>query len=180
LFLNRWSRDWARVVTLAICLLLFIGGQRGLAEESPTTRGDVQTAEPFPLAELRPGMKGIGKTVVVGTKIEEFQVEVLGLLAGQETVKQLILVQVSGDAIDRLGGIAAGMSGSPVYINGKLLGAISYTFSLTDHRLGMVTPAEPMLDILQLGKEAVAFAPPYGRWKWPMRRREAPGGRLSY
>lgn len=164
--MNRWSRDWARVVTLAICLLLFIGGQRGLAEESPTTRGDVQTAEPFPLAELRPGMKGIGKTVVVGTKIEEFQVEVLGLLAGQETVKQLILVQVSGDAIDRLGGIAAGMSGSPVYINGKLLGAISYTFSLTDHRLGMVTPAEPMLDILQLGKEAVAFAPPYGRWKW--------------
>ncbi|NMB47012.1 MAG: hypothetical protein GX998_11470 [Firmicutes bacterium] len=129
-------------------------------------RDDIQAVEPFPLDELRPGMKGIGKTVVTGTKIEEFQVEILGVLAGQETVKKLILVQVSGNVIDRMGGIAAGMSGSPVYVNDKLVGAISYTFNLTDHRLGMVTPIEPMLEILQLANETVAWEPPYGVWRW--------------
>ena len=166
MFLKRSCRDWALVLTLAICFLLLFGGQQGLAEEPPMAQSGVQPVEPFPLDQLRPGMKGIGKTVVVGTKIEEFQVEVLGLLAGQETVKQLILVQVSGDAIERMGGIAAGMSGSPVYINGKLVGAISYTFNLTDHRLGMVTPIGPMLEILKLDKEITALEPPVGVWRW--------------
>ena len=166
MFLKRSSRDWVLVLILAICFLLLSGGQQGLAEELPMAQSGIQPVEPFPLDQLRPGMKGIGKTVVVGTKIEEFQVEVLGVLAGQETVKQLILVKVSGDAIERMGVIAAGMSGSPVYINGKLVGAISYTFSLTDHRLGMVTPIEPMLEILRLNKEAVAWEPPVGVWRW--------------
>ncbi|NMB24757.1 MAG: hypothetical protein GX986_04420 [Firmicutes bacterium] len=111
-------------------------------------------------------MKGIGKTVAVGTTIEEFQVEILGVLAGQETVKHLVLVQVSGDVIERMGGIASGMSGSPVYINGRLLGAISYTFDLTDHRLGMVTPIGPMLDLLHLKKDVTAWQPSTGTWHW--------------
>lgn len=154
------------MLTLAVCFLLLSGGQQGLAQEPLMAESGTYPVEPFPLEELRPGMKGIGKTVVLGTKIEEFQFEVLGVLAGQENVRKLVLVQVSGDAIERMGGIAAGMSGSPVYINGKLVGAISYTFTLTDHRMGMVTPIEPMLEILRLNKDAVVLEQPHGTWRW--------------
>lgn len=144
-----------------------LGGNRVLAEDVLGSSPDVpKPADIFPLGELRPGMKGIGKTVAVGTTVEEFQVEILGVLAGQETVKHLVLVQVSGDVIDRMGGIASGMSGSPVYINGRLLGAISYTFDLTDHRLGMVTPIGPMLELLRLKNDVTAWQPPTGTWYW--------------
>ncbi len=167
LLLKRLTRDGALVLTLALCCWLVLGGLQVLAEETPATPHEgVKFMDAFPLGELRPGMKGTGKTVAMGTKIEDFQVEILGVLAGQETVKHLVLVQVSGDVIDRMGGIASGMSGSPVYINGKLLGAISYTFDLTDHRLGMVTPIEPMLELLQLGKDVTAWQNPAGVWHW--------------
>ena len=123
-------------------------------------------AEILPLHEVRPGMKGIGKTVIRGTQIEEFEVEVLGLLAGQETAHHLILVQVGGEIIEQAGGIASGMSGSPVYINRRLMGAISYTFDLTDHSIGMVTPIGPMLELIRLNRDVSALSRPMGVWKW--------------
>ncbi len=57
------------------------------------------------------------------------------------------MVRVSGEPIERSGGIALGMSGSPVYIGGRLVGAISHTFSQTDYHIGLVTPAEDMFRI---------------------------------
>ena len=142
------------------------GGKLGFAAAASRGQSSIEPAVPFALEELRPGIKGIGKTVAKGTAIEEFHVEVLGVLHGEQNVSQLILVQVSGDVIDRMGGIASGMSGSPVYIDGKLLGAISYTFSLTDHRLGLVTPIEAMLEILDYDRKQTAWRPPAGRWTW--------------
>lgn len=119
--------------------------------------------ELMPLTEINAGMKGIGKTVISGTTIEEFDVEILGVLTNRSKVGDLILVKVSGPLIEKTGGIASGMSGSPVYIDGKLIGAIGYGWGLTDHRLGMVTPIETMLKILkmdQLGREATESLQP--------------------
>lgn len=101
----------------------------------------------MPVDEIKTGMQGIGKTVVSGTKLEEFGVEVLGIMKNKGPSGDLILVRTFGDVIDRTGGIAQGMSGSPVYIDGKLVGAIAYGWSLTDHKVGMVTPIADMLKL---------------------------------
>lgn len=100
--------------------------------------------------EIKPGMQGIAKTVVAGTKLEEFGVEVLGIMKNKGAAGDLILIRTFGDVINRTGGIAQGMSGSPVYINNKLIGAVAYGWSLTDHKIGMVTPISDMLKLLDL------------------------------
>lgn len=103
----------------------------------------------FPVDELEVGMKGYALTVVQGTKVESFEVEVLGVLPQATTSGDLVMIRASGSVIDRTGGIASGMSGSPVYIDGKLLGAIGYGFSLADHRVGLVTPIADMYRVLE-------------------------------
>ena len=97
--------------------------------------------------EVRPGLRGIGKTVISGNTVESFDVEVIGLVPQSPPLNNLVMVKVSGDVIDRSGGIAQGMSGSPVYIQDRLLGAIGYTYAQTDHRIGLVTPAVDMFKI---------------------------------
>lgn len=104
----------------------------------------------MPIKDIEKGMQGIGKTVVSGVKIEEFDIKILGILEDRSPSGDLILAKVSGPLIDKSGGIAAGMSGSPVYIDGKLVGAIGYTWGLTDHTVGLITPIESMLDIFKL------------------------------
>jgi hypothetical protein len=111
----------------------------------------VQAAPEFmPVDQIVKGMHGTAKTVVSGTQIEEFGVEVLGVMKQKGPSGDLILVRTYGDVIERTGGIAQGMSGSPVYINGKLVGAIAYGWSLTDHKIGMVTPIADMLKLWEL------------------------------
>ncbi len=107
----------------------------------------------FPLKDIQPGMKGYGKTVISGRKIEKFDVEVLGVCSNNKMNEtplingKSILVKVSGDVIKRAGGIAAGMSGSPVYIDNKLVGGISSGWLMTDHTVGLITPIDEMLEI---------------------------------
>ena len=95
--------------------------------------------------DLHRGMVGHADTVVQGDKIDSFNVEVLGIMKKQGPSGDLILVKVSGPVIDTSGGIVQGMSGSPVYIDGKLVGAIAYGWGFTDGTLGMVTPIEQMV-----------------------------------
>ena len=84
----------------------------------------------MPVSEVKEGMHGYAKTVIHGTKIDTFDVDVMGVMKKQgNTGGDLILIKVSGPVIDESNGIAQGMSGSPVYINGKLLGAVAYGFS---------------------------------------------------
>ena len=113
-------------------------------------------AEIMPLEEISPGMQGVGKTVLKGTKIEEFAVEIVSILEKQNLDQDLILVKTSGDVIERTGGIASGMSGSPVYVEGKLIGAIGYGWQMANHKIGMVTPIESMLNIFDLEQEKPA------------------------
>ncbi len=143
---------------LAVLLVLaFIGGIFRPALAQNITPGSasasVQNMDILRLKDVKVGMKGFGKTVVHGRKIETFDVEVLGVLSNNKVNENVlingksILVKVSGDVIKRAGGIAAGMSGSPVYIDGKLLGGISSGWIMTDHTVGLVTPIEEMLEI---------------------------------
>ncbi len=109
----------------------------------------------MPLDEIKPGMRGIGRTVIKGQKIEEFTIEIIGTLRGGGgviPVKHLMLFRTSGPVIDRSGGTAAGMSGSPLYINGKLIGALSagYLFQPDKRDLALATPIEEMLKVLEL------------------------------
>lgn len=88
-------------------------------------------------------MKGYAKTVVLGAEIESFDVEVLGFVDnGNE--QPLVLIQTSGAVIDKTGGVVQGMSGSPVYLDGRLLGAIAYGYKFGDATKCMVTPISDM------------------------------------
>jgi hypothetical protein len=99
----------------------------------------------FQLEDLKAGMKGTGKTCYQGTEPEEFQVEILGVLHGVNPGTSVILARFSGDLIDRAG-IFEGMSGSPVYIDGKLLGAIAYSFTFAKEPIGGITPITQMVE----------------------------------
>ncbi len=114
---------------------------------------------PVPIADVETGMKGEGLTVVTGSTPQPFDVEVLGVLPdGIGAGKDMILVKVSDQpyrhVIDQGGGIWAGMSGSPVYINGQLLGAVSYGFTAAPSPIGGLTAAADMLDLLELPDRA--------------------------
>ncbi len=114
------------------------------------------------LDEVRVGMVGVGKTIVAGDVISEFAVDVLGVIDEPGTLSDFIVVRVSGEAIGRSGGIAQGMSGSPVYVGGKLIGALSRAANWSKEitPIGLVTPIEPMLAVLDSAKTAAATPDP--------------------
>lgn len=104
--------------------------------------------------ELRAGMKGYGKTVFHGERIDTFDVEILGVLKNWEAKTDMILIKMSGDPLDKTG-IISGMSGSPVYIDGKVIGAVSYGWSFAKEAIAGVTPIKDMLNVLNIDMENV-------------------------
>ncbi len=121
----------------------------------PAALGAVSPSDPgkpdpiMPLSEVRAGMKGYGLTVFRGTKIERFGVDVLGVLPRMNAGRSLILVRFSGGPITERGALLIkGMSGSPIYVDGKLLGAFAYANPFPKEPIGMVTPIEDMLEAL--------------------------------
>ena len=106
-----------------------------------------QDSKIMPVSEVRQGMKGYGKTVFQGTTIDRFDVEVLGVLKNFAPKQDMILVRLSGGPLERTG-VIAGMSGSPVYIDGKLVGAVAFAFPFAKEPIAGVQPIQQMLDIL--------------------------------
>lgn len=105
----------------------------------------------FPVEDLRPGMKGIARTVFAGTVPEEFGVEVLGVLPGfPGPHRSSIIVRLTGQNAERTG-VFAGMSGSPVYIDGRLVGAIAFSFPFSKEPIAGITPIQEMIDIFEQG-----------------------------
>jgi hypothetical protein len=102
----------------------------------------------MPLDEVRAGMTGYGKTVFSGNEIEKFEIEIIDVLDNRSLDEDLILIKLTGEKIEEYGGIAAGMSGSPIYLEDQLIGAIGYGWNNSDHRYGLVTPIERMLKLL--------------------------------
>ena len=114
----------------------------------------LQGVEMYPLEDLKAGMKAKAYTVIRGTKIEEFNVEVLELIPdGGFDGGPMILARFTGDVVDFSDGIAGGYSGSPVYLNGKLVGAVSMAMPFTDTHVGGITPIQQMLKSLPTDEE---------------------------
>jgi len=101
----------------------------------------------MPVSEIKPGMKGIGKTVFHGTQIETFQVDIIDIVKGEGGISHFILANLSGGKIKEGGGISEGMSGSPVYIDNRLIGAVSSTWEMSEHNICLITPIQEMLEI---------------------------------
>ena len=99
----------------------------------------------FPLTEVKPGMKGECYTVFREEKIESFPVEIIGVVEGSGAVRHFILIKFLGGSDAPC--ISAGMSGSPVFIENRLAGAVGYGFQNADPRYGLVTPIEDMLKL---------------------------------
>jgi len=132
------------VLSFAVCaggfiVAGFLGGSGFSAPQTATARPSI-----FPLAEIRPGLKGVGRSVFEGSKIEEFQVDVLGVLKNISPRQSVILARLSGGQVERTG-VLAGMSGSPVYIDGRLAGAVALGFQFSKEPIAGITPIEEML-----------------------------------
>lgn len=143
------SVGWSKRAIGASTVVLVLGS---LLYSAPAVAVPVQSCpeqEIMPVADVRKGMIGEGLTVYEGKEPQRFQAEILGVLDnGIAPGRDMIIVRVSGDIIERAGGAWYGMSGSPVYVDGKLVGAFAWglTFGTTD--LGGLTPAEDMVKVL--------------------------------
>ena len=98
----------------------------------------------FPLKDVRAGQRGVGRTVFSGSRVEEFQVEVLGVLENLGPRESIILARLSGGPLASTG-VMQGMSGSPVYIDGKLVGAVAMSFPQSKEAIAGIRPIEDML-----------------------------------
>ena len=118
----------------------------------------------LPFSEVKVGMKGEGKSVFQGTRIDRFGAEVIGVLKNIAPKRNLILVRLSGDPVDRAG-VLEGMSGSPVYVNGRMIGAVAFSWAFSKDPIAGVTPIEEMLDVPKRGTGSPGnsrSAPPLG------------------
>jgi hypothetical protein len=128
-----------RSLAVALALLCFLAA--GLPAQSRF----------FPVEELRPGMTATGRTVFEGDRLDEFQVHIIGVLRNViGTRRNLILARLEGGPLAHTG-VIAGMSGSPVYIDGRLVGAVSYSLgSFSKEPIAGITPIDEMIEAATL------------------------------
>src|SRR3954464_6869292 len=103
------------------------------------------------VGDIRPGMVGVGRTVFNGTRVEEFRANIIGVIENViGTQRNLILARLEGGPLANTG-VIAGMSGSPVYVDGKLIGAVSYSLgSFSKEPIAGITPIAEMTDATAL------------------------------
>jgi hypothetical protein len=125
----------------------------------------------LPLDEVRPGMVGVGRTVFAGTEREDFTVHVLGVMRNVIGPKRsLILARLEGGPLAKTG-VIAGMSGSPVYVDGRLMGAVSYALGqFSTEPIAGITPIAEMLDATMMSAPARRARPV--SLSWPATPRE--------
>ena len=136
------SRFTSALALLALAASLAVGG-----EPDPKTYWDVD--------DIRPGMKGKGQTVMVGTKLEEFGAEVLGVMKGVSPGRDMVLCRLDGCKLEH-SGIIQGMSGSPIYIDGKLLGAVAFAWEFAKDPIAGVTPFQQMVQYVRSNDKRIA------------------------
>ena len=123
---------------------------------SPRARADEPDAGMYwDVRDLRPGMKGVGRTVMVGTKLEEFGAEVLGVMKDVSPGRDMVLCRLTGCNLEHAG-IIQGMSGSPIYIDGKLVGAVAFAWEFAKDPIAGVTPFQQMVQYVRASDRKVA------------------------
>lgn len=107
----------------------------------------------FPISEVRPGMRGVGYTVFEGSEPKAFEVEILGVLEGFPNPNQsAVISRLLGPDVKRTS-VFAGMSGSPVYIDGRLLGAVAFGYQFMTEPIAGITPIQSMIDVFEQKQE---------------------------
>jgi hypothetical protein len=147
--MNFWEEQMMMIANrivrgIAICfaVLLLIAASIPAQQDS-----FLSPDEYIPVERIRPGMRGYCKSTFNGTSISTFPVTVIGILKGVDFGMDLILVRIDGGPVVAKGwGIVSGMSGSPVYISGKLVGAIAYGWAFSRLPIAGVTPIKCMVD----------------------------------
>lgn len=135
---------------LLIAIVIAVAGGISVAQK-PVANATVKDSRLFALEDLRPGMKGTAQTVFSGTEPQEFGVEILGVLPGFPGPRQsAIIARLSGSNVEKTG-VFAGMSGSPVYIDNRLVGAIAFSFPFSKEPIAGITPIQQMIDIFENG-----------------------------
>jgi hypothetical protein len=141
-------KRFVKVVLIAVVIAVISGVA---AAQKPATEASVKDARLFALEDLRPGMKGTAQTVFSGTEAQEFGVEILGVLPGFPGPRQsAIIARLTGANVEKTG-VFAGMSGSPVYIDNKLVGAIAFSFPFSKEPIAGITPIQQMIDLFEKG-----------------------------
>ncbi len=120
---------------------------------------NLSAAEIMRLSEVKEGMIGKGRTVFRGTDIEEFEVEILGVLQNFFPQHSMILGLLKGGNLADTG-VIAGMSGSPVYVNGKMIGAVAYSWPFSKTPIAGITPIESMMEAQTPVSDQVPIQPP--------------------
>ncbi|MBI4480713.1 MAG: hypothetical protein HY651_11890 [Acidobacteria bacterium] len=142
----------------------FLSAQRNAPQPGSQTTSGIATPI-MPLGEIQTGMKGVGKTVFTGDRIEEFQAEILGVLRNVAPRQSLIMARLSGGPLEQTG-VLAGMSGSPVYINGRLIGAVAMTFQFIKEPIAGITPIEQMIAASEEPHDSPAPSGEQVAWKF--------------
>jgi hypothetical protein len=114
----------------------------GMAQVAPVP------SDVLPLSEVKPGMQGYGLTVFSGTEPERFDIEIISTLRNFRPNQDLILIKTPNHPRLKVARTVAGMSGSPIYLNGKMIGAYAYGWLFGAEAIAGVTPIKSMLDEL--------------------------------
>ena len=125
-----------------LCSLLVFLLPLGMGAETPTP-SVAAAGELFPLDSVRAGLTGYGLSVFQGAIPERFEVEVLGVWRNTQPSTSFILARLKGRGLES-SGVIAGMSGSPVYVDGRLLGAVSFSWLFANEAVAGITPIEQM------------------------------------
>ena len=147
------SKIFASLLIITVfCITSFAQAKiKRISSTSPSSKNKIEF---FPLSELKEGMKGKARTVFSGSVPTPFDVEILGLVPSAIGPKQdMIVGKISGGGADRTH-VFAGMSGSPVYIDGKLVGAIAYAFPFSKEAICGITPIDQMVKIFEENQKA--------------------------
>lgn len=152
----------AAPLLLPCCVLACLGplapGVRAAAVPTPQP-AQPQAMQAWRVEDVRRGMKGHGRTVMKGTKVETFHAEVLGVLKNTSPGRDLVLARLSGLGLEK-SGVIAGMSGSPVYVEGKLLGAVAYAWAFGKEPIAGITPYGQMSSFVEALERRVVATPP--------------------
>src|SRR5499427_922452 len=134
---------------LAVAAFSFLFSLIAVAGDTPAEAP--KTTQTIPVSQIHTGMRGVAYTVFEGTKPEPMDVEVLGVLKNMNGPKgDIILVRLHGPKVEYTG-VVAGMSGSPVYFDGKLAGALAFRIGeFSKEPIAGVTPIADMLEISAL------------------------------
>lgn len=141
-----------RVFTIsrATAVVLGLMASGAAAQEAPAPSGEI-----LPLDQVQAGQSGYGLSVFAGSEPERFDVEILGVLRNQAPEQSYILARLSGRNLENTG-VISGMSGSPVYIEGRLAGAVAFSFPFAVDPVAGITPIESMIGLTEAAHELPA------------------------